>query len=318
MKVKDCVSLSMKVLGYVLDNNPEGYRYNLCEIFNGNNFNRCYLGVDKDGFYIEEHKQFNGTVTLAVKGYEDSTNTNRIKISPHYALRLLFEKESAFTSKDGEKYIAGEYVPKTNYSMRFGLSEIIRYMNVSENELSGCLGSYSRIVDLISQIRVSQDKGEKYPITYMNLKKELDKIYVKDASGIAARIKTISHMSYEDVACIRLRKPDLARILAIMDQIEKQLIDAGRHIAVNRIVEKQGGDSSLFDDLYEKIDLATVLNTDVRNWNEFCTYLYDVNYASILEQNNRYIRNMDGGLLTTFGLDMIPMSGAPGGTRKRS
>lgn len=309
MKVKDCISLTMRVLGYIIDNNPERYRANLCEVINENNFNRAYLGIDEKGFYIEEYKEFNGSLAYVVDEYSEEVDSYRIHVSPYYIVRLLFENEKSFRQMDAEMALEGKYIPTSSYSMKYhGISWIMRNFDITEQTLYTQISSYRKIASLISEIRMGSDMGEEYSLSYINLKKELDKIIVRDSNSLAARIKSLKNMSYEDIACLRLRKPELARTIAVMNQVEELLENASVYIYADRVTNETNGD---FDEIIKNADKDTILNEKVGSWNTFTKWLYVVNYDAILDQNVRFFYKSDVGKLTTFGLDEISLPGNP-------
>lgn len=309
MKVKDCISLTMRVLGYIIDNNPERYRANLCEVINENNFNRAYLGIDEKGFYIEEYKEFNGSLAYVVDEYSEEVDSYRIHVSPYYIVRLLFENEKTFRQMDAEMALEGKYIPTSSYSMKYhGISWIMRNFDITEQTLYTQISSYRKIASLISEIRMGSDMGEEYSLSYINLKKELDKIIVRDSNSLAARIKSLKNMSYEDIACLRLRKPELARTIAVMNQVEELLENASVYIYADRVTNETNGD---FDEIIKNADKDTILNEKVGSWNTFTKWLYVVNYDAILDQNVRFFYKSDVGKLTTFGLDEISLPGNP-------
>lgn len=310
MRVKDCIGLTMRVLGYILDNNPQ-YRVNLCEIINKDNFNCGYLGIDEKGFYIEEHKQFNGSFAYLDDDYSDELDSYRLHISPYYVVRLLFESEKSFQMLDMNYAVAEEYVPTSNYSMRFGISYTMRNLDVTEQTLFEYISSYRKIASLISEIREGSDNGEKYMLSYTNLMKELDKIVVREPNSLAARIKSMKNMSYDDIACLRLRKPELARTIAVLDQIEAHLESASRYIYIDRVVGENNGDSSIVDEISENLDKETILNERVNSWHDFTRWVYEENRAAIIDQNIRYSTHFDRFKLTTFGLDVVSVPGNP-------
>lgn len=316
MKVKDCISLTMRVLGYIIDNNPERYRVNLCEIINKNNFNRAYLGLDERGFYIEEYKEFNGELAYVDDEYSEEMDSYRMHVSPYYIVRLLFENEMSFRQMDAEKVLEGNYVPTSAYSMKYGgISSIMRNFDITEQTLYTQISSYRKIASLISEIRMGYDKGEEYSLSYVNLKKELDKIIVRDPNSLAAKIKSLKNMSYEDIASLRLRKPELARTIAVMNQIEELLEDASVYIYADRVTKETNGD---FDEIVKNVDKETVLNEKVSSWHAFTKWLYVVNYDAICNQNVRFFKGYDVGRLTTFGLDEISLPGNPEELKSRT
>ena len=313
MKVKDCIGLTMRVLGYIIDNNPERYRANLCEVINENNFNRAYLGIDEKGFYIEEYKEFNGSLAYVVDEYSEEVDSYRIHVSPYYIVRLLFENEKSFRQMDAEKALEGKYIPTSSYSMKYhGISWIMRNFDITEQTLYTQISSYRKIASLISVIRMGSDMGEEYSLSYINLKKELDKIIVRDSNSLAARIKSLKNMSYEDIACLRLRKPELARTIAVMDEIEELLVDASLYIYADRLTKETNGDfDEIFSSLVTNVDKETLLDEKISSWNTFTKWLYVANYDAICNQNNRFFWRCDVGKLTTFGLDKINLPGNP-------
>lgn len=311
MTIRDCIALTMKTIGFVLDNKPiDGYCINWCEIHKRDNFNKCYLGLDEKGFYIEEQKQFNGEFAYRDERYLEDEVSIQTRISPFYVVRLLFEKEEIFKRMDIEKDMNGEYTPQTVYSMEYGISQIIRFLNDPEYDLAEYLDSYLRINDLICEIRESQDKGKIYPISYSQLMTELDKIKVK-GFGISCDIKKIKHMSYEEIACIALSNPKIARLLALMEQIEFQLMRAGYLLAANSMVKQNIISENEVSESVKKLDKKTVLDTRVRSWDDFCECLYQINYNDILFTNSDYYHRTSRGKLETFGLDVVSTPGTP-------
>lgn len=316
MKVKDCIGLTMRVLGYIIDNNPERYRVNLCEIINKNNFNRAYLGIDEKGFYIEEYKEFNGNLAYVDDEYSEEMDSYRMHVSPYYIVRLLFENEKSFRQMDAENEQAGNYVPTSAYSMKYGgISPIMRNFDITEQTLYTQIGSYRKIASLISEIRMSYDKGEEYFLSYINLKKELDKIIVRDPNSLAARIKSLKNMPYEDIANLRLRKPELARTIAVMNQIEEHLEEVAANIYAGRVARETDGD---IDEIIQNVDIEAALNEKVWSWDIFTYRLYMGNYVAICNQNNRFFGRCDVGKLTTFGLDEISLPGNPEDLKSRN
>ena len=316
MKVKDCIGLTMRVLGYIIDNNPERYRVNLCEIINENNFNRAYLGIDEKGFYIEEYKEFNGNLAYVFDEYSEEMNSYRMHVSPYYIVRLLFENEKPFRQMDAENVLQGYYVPTSAYSMKYGgISSIMRNFDITEQTLYTQISSYRKIASLISEIRMGSDKGEEYSLSYINLKKELDKIIVRDLNSLSARIKSLKNMSYEDIANLRLRKPELARTIAVMNQIEKHLENASIHMHAYDVSRETG---EVFNKVVQNSDIETVLNEKVNSWNTFTKWLYVENIVAICNQNDRFFCRCDVGKLTTFGLDEISLPGNPEELKSRT
>lgn len=59
------------------------------------------------------------------------------------------------------------------------------------------------------------------------------------------------------------------------------------------------------------LDTEKILDTNVRNWDEFCTALYITNSDKIETQNSIWKRGMEHDKLTTFGLDIVPVPGTP-------
>lgn len=317
MTVRDCVSVTLKALAYSIDNVvPKGYEPKLNIVDKTNNFNRCYLGIDKNGFFIEEYKNFNGLFSdgkYVGLDAEEELEEARFPVTPSYVIRMFFANEAMYKAGEFETSLLEDNDNnigfKPTYVMRYGI-DCIKAMNLTDKDLIGCFGSYREIRNIISEIRESSNSGNMYPILLVRLKKEVNKIKI-NSFGISSKIAKISRMSYQEVATIGIHHIEIARIISVMAQVEDILIHAGRVLVANMLNYVEHERDTLIprvtDEFINSLDLEEVLDSKVR-WNLFCQTLGSENAKNLYMLENIYNSGILYDKLTDFGLECVPAS----------